>query len=172
VAHHRGLVITVVVAVIVGAVAILALELTTNDTDESAQDSVSEPFFGGARTISATGGVGDSGQVRVDIVYLLAQVTDPSVHSCVDVRVVKDSLPTRSYITYTSKPGCETEDMVIEADLLGARDGPAKPVVRVAHLVLRGSTLGFPDGFRSSCQAESGSRCSFLALTRVLAEQA
>ena len=51
--HHRGLVITLIVAVVVAGVGVGVLALATNDTDESVQAEVSSPYLG--RNLATTG---------------------------------------------------------------------------------------------------------------------
>jgi hypothetical protein len=49
VAHQRGLVITLVVAVVLAVVGIGVMELTTNDTDDSVQEEVASDAYAGTR---------------------------------------------------------------------------------------------------------------------------
>jgi hypothetical protein len=153
VSQHRGLVITLVVAVVVAAIGIGVVASATNDTDESVHDDVSAPFLSGGRSLEAGTEAGDvsRGSIRVPVTSNVPRLElQERSSACADVEQLRSSNNSIALV-FTPQPECRRGSVRYTATVSGARtkDGSLQAV---ATLDLRGDGAnGFPDAQRSSC---------------------
>ena len=149
--HHRGLVITLVLAVVFAAIGIVVIASATNDTDESVHDEVSAPFLNDGRSLEAGTGDVSRGLIRVPVTSNAPRLElQERSSACADVEQLRSSNNSIALV-FTPQPECRRGSVRYTATVSGARtkDGPLQAV---ATLDLRGDGAnGFPDVQRSSC---------------------
>ena len=155
-AHHRWLVITLVIVFVMAVVGIGVLASATNDTDEPVQDEVSSPFLNAGRGLSDAGAASDEQSqdpIRVPVVSTAPRL-DLEVRNTTCARVTPQRTSDNT-IALRVDPlrRCNRAAVRYAATVLGARTSDA-PLQALATLDLRGDGQDeFPSTGRSSCTA-------------------